>query len=345
MTASGQRQAPSVPDFWRLSGYHLLERTTDGRLAISGDFLGAYLRRPEMMPVAESCAAERALHAALIDDPLAPVEKNELAQLADPDVVENFAIWLSFRDALLAAGSLEAAYLQFVRQPSMRIPPLFLDQMAHAILRNALDGCAEPRRLRAAELLFRTQKVNIVDGSIMLADEETVNMQSAVAAGGALMETPTSQPTEVELDVLSDATQQTYWQRSDRFDMVFDASLAKFGQDALSRVLEAWIDHLLGVQVSIQPVASIRDQRWRWHVGLDAEASGLLNALYNGLSLDDEDLYRLLGLFRLEFKEPAVVLEDVRGRPVYLGMAMTPDGRLRLKPQNLIVNLPLQERV
>jgi hypothetical protein len=33
---------------------------------------------------------------------------------------------------------------------------------------------------------------------------------------------------------------------------------------------------------------------------------------------------------------------DVAGRPVWLGLAMTPDGLLRLKPQNLLVNLPLR---
>jgi hypothetical protein len=32
---------------------------------------------------------------------------------------------------------------------------------------------------------------------------------------------------------------------------------------------------------------------------------------------------------------------DLRGRPVYLGFAMTPNRRLRMKPQNLLVNLPL----
>jgi hypothetical protein len=31
------------------------------------------------------------------------------------------------------------------------------------------------------------------------------------------------------------------------------------------------------------------------------------------------------------------------GRPIYLGMAMTESGRLRLKPQNLLLNLPWQE--
>jgi hypothetical protein len=35
------------------------------------------------------------------------------------------------------------------------------------------------------------------------------------------------------------------------------------------------------------------------------------------------------------------MLERVRGRPVYLGLAMTPAQRLKLKPHNLLTNLPL----
>ena len=49
-------------DFWHDSGYHLLAPTAEGRLAVSDDFLRAYLLRPEIRPVEDSCAAERALH-------------------------------------------------------------------------------------------------------------------------------------------------------------------------------------------------------------------------------------------------------------------------------------------
>ena len=38
------------------------------------------------------------------------------------------------------------------------MPPLFLNQLVHLILRNALDGCTDPFVLRAAELMFRPQK-------------------------------------------------------------------------------------------------------------------------------------------------------------------------------------------
>ena len=50
---------------------------------------------------------------------------------------------------------------------------------------------------------------------------------------------------------------------------------------------------------------------------------------------------RLLSLFRLEFKDPNQMAAEVRGKPVYLALCMTAGQRLRLKPQNLLVNLPL----
>ena len=47
-----------LPDFWRNSGFHLLERDTAGRLRVTDDFLRAYYLRPEMHPVEESGDAE-----------------------------------------------------------------------------------------------------------------------------------------------------------------------------------------------------------------------------------------------------------------------------------------------
>jgi hypothetical protein len=85
----------------------------------------------------------------------------------------------------------------------------------------------------------------------------------------------------------------------------------------------------------------VSDERWAWHTGLDAEASAILNDLYAGRDPGEERRARLLALFRLEFRDAAVVRPGMEGRPVYLGMAKDPGGRLRLKPQNLLVNLPL----
>ena len=35
-------------------------------------------------------------------------------------------------------------------------------------------------------------------------------------------------------------------------------------------------------------------------------------------------------------------MEDTRGEPVYLILAMTPDRKLRMKPQNLLTGLPIK---
>ena len=81
----------------------------------------------------------------------------------------------------------------------------------------------------------------------------------------------------------------------------------------------------------MQPLQAVRDERWGWHLGLDAEATGLLDEFYAGAELGEERLARFLSLFRLEFRDPCSS-EAVRGRPVYMGMAR-PDRELRLKPQ------------
>ncbi len=111
--------------------------------------------------------------------------------------------------------------------------------------------------------------------------------------------------------------------------------------DALTRVLEKWIRHFLGVEVKIFQERAVDDEHWVWHVGLDAEASALLNDLYNRAEIDDERMRRLLCLFRLEFADPADMRPAIKGRPVYLAMAMDGGQRLKLKPQNLLLNLPL----
>ena len=113
---------------------------------------------------------------------------------------------------------------------------------------------------------------------------------------------------------------------------------------ALCQVLEKWIAHFLGIHVRIATEKQINDDHWVWHVGLDAQASGVLNDLYQGKEVDAERMERLLCLFKLEFVEPNDMLAEVRGKPVYLAMAVDANQRLKLKPQNLLLNLPLAQR-
>jgi hypothetical protein len=109
-------------------------------------------------------------------------------------------------------------------------------------------------------------------------------------------------------------------------------------------LLQSWVSHFLKVEVRVQTDREIVDEHWVWHVGLDAQASGILNDLYQGDEPDAERMRRLLCLFRLEFANPSDMLGTVAGRPVYLAMAMDEHHRLKLKPQNLLLNLPLARR-
>jgi hypothetical protein len=101
------------------------------------------------------------------------------------------------------------------------------------------------------------------------------------------------------------------------------------------------VKHFFGVKVHIEPLARIDDDAWRWHVGLDIEATAILNDLYEGSVVDEARRARLVALFRVDFEDANDMRRDVAGKPVYLGMAITPDNQLKLKPQNLLLNLPL----
>lgn len=338
-----------MTELWPSSGYRLLQRDAQGRMAVTDDFLRAYLTRPEIAPVEESLDAERELHARLMASPRLAVDPARLAALGDPDAEENYRIVLSFRDRLLAAGTVEACYRELFSgvQPGAPVPPLFVDQLAHVIMRNILDGNDDPFRARAAELFFRKQTGMNRDGAILLGDDEIVAMRRQHGFGniGKLLAEAGTPARQMELDVLNAGNAALYWARSDRFDMVLDLTFGREGLDALCRVLEQWVAHFFDLKVSVQPAQSVKDEHWVWHIGLDATASGILNDLYNGKDVEEERLARLISLFRLEFADPRAALPRVQGRPVYLALAMAEDNSVRLKPQNLLVNLPLAETV
>jgi hypothetical protein len=334
-----------MPDFWPSCGYRLLTKGGDGRLTVSDAFLRSYLTRPELSPIPESCDAELALHDALLANPRRMVSSEELAALADADARENYGIWLRFRTRLLAANSLEAAYVGLFRGDGVDVPPLFVAELTQILLRHILGENAAPMEARAAELLFRTQRIAVTDdGAVMSADELTVDLFATTAGFGSLGELLAQNKTparSVDLDVLDADNAAQYWERDERHDFSVSLNRGQAALDALTRVLEKWIRHFLGVSVKISQERAIDDEHWVWHVGLDAQASSLLNDLYNRVDIDDERMRRLLCLFRLEFADPSDMRPAIKGRPVYLAMAMDVEQRLKLKPQNLLLNLPL----
>jgi hypothetical protein len=226
-----------------------------------------------------------------------------------------------------------------VRRGVGKTPLLFMNQLVHVILRNALDRCEDAFALRAAELFFRPQQVTLHDGSLIAADEETIAGISPqpVSPLVAMLGLPTAG----EIEVLNDDNAETYWQRSDLFDLALDLTAGRRGLEALAKAIEAWIAHLLSVEVEIEPLIAANDVILTWYVGLDAEATGIGDALWNGEALDEATRKRIVGLYRLTFRNNQAVLDKARGEPIYLILAMTPDRMLHMKPQNLLTGLPI----
>ncbi|HEX2828917.1 MAG TPA: DUF6352 family protein [Burkholderiales bacterium] len=334
-------------DFWTSSGYHLLRRNEEGRLVVTDDYLRLYFARPELALVPESCAAERALHERLLDEPRSEVSAAGLAELADEDARENYAVMLRFRDQLLEAPTLEAFYDGLFRR-DVAVPPDFIHHTVQVILRGILDGVDDGLEARAAEIFFREQSIVIPEGAVMFADRQTVHSHASSAGlgdFGRLMRELQQPLTSAELDVLDRSTATEYFSRDERYDLALQMNPGSDASRAFARVLERWIAHFHGIQTQIEPVREIPDEDWLWHVGLDAEATAMLNDLYNGGDVDEDRMKRIVGLYRLEFRDAGAALADLGGAPVFLGLATTPQSTLRMKPQNLLMNLPLARRV
>ncbi len=323
-------------DFWLSCGHHLLDRDATGKLLITKEFLKVYLARPELVPPPEACAAERKLYDSLLKDPQVPVAPWRIAAIADADARENWEVMIGWRDHLVKYRSLETAYLDIVRR-SIRFPHILVSQLTQVILRNALNDCKDALILRAGELFFRPQKLLVQDGVVTAIDEETESLLGRQRSSPlvALL----GLPGVIEVDMLNDITANSYWARSDRFDMALDLT---GGIAALGEVVKRWLAHLLAIDVAIEPVTQLRNAPISWYVGLDAEATRIGDALWNGSELDEETRSRLIGLFRLTFRNPKDMIERVRGEPVYLLAAMTSDDVLHLKPQNLVMGLPIR---
>lgn len=329
-----------MKDFWISCGHHLLDRAPGGGLIVTDEFLKAYFVRPELVPPDDACAVERALHAALLENPHRPVDADEIAMIADADARENWQFVLVFRDLLLRYPTLEAAYLALMRGGPVRLPPLFVNQLTHVILRNALDGCEDPLILRAAELFFRTQRVTLHEGSLLVADEEKIAGTNVTPLSPLV--SMLGVPSEAQIDILTGENAQSYWERSDMFDMALDLTGGRDGLRALAGAMTRWISHLMALEVTIEPLIELHEAKFTWYVGLDSEATAIGDQLWNSESLDDMQAGRVIGLFRLTFRNPANVADAVRDEPIYLLLAMTPDKLLRMKPQNLLTGLPVK---
>jgi hypothetical protein len=281
-----------------------------------------------------------------MDAPRREVEAAEIAALADADARENYHVMLRFRARLLEAPTLEAFYAGLF-QRDVAVPPDFIHHTVQVILRSLLEGTADGFEARAAELFFRRQRVTVRDGAVMLADDGTVQTHAQTGGFGnlgKLLRESQSLPREIDLDVLNEESAALYFEDSERFDTVLQLNTGRPGCTALCRLFERWLAHFHGVRTKVAAVREIPEEEWVWHVGLDPEATALLNEAYKGGKVETERMKRVVGLFRVDFSDPAVLSREMAGAPVFLGLAAAADGTLRMKPQNLLTNLPLASR-
>ncbi|HTK12277.1 MAG TPA: DUF6352 family protein [Xanthobacteraceae bacterium] len=331
-----------MTDFWISCGHNLLDRAPGGGLVVTDAFLKAYFARPELMPEPDADAIEQNLYKALLATPRLPVSAQDIAAIPDPDARENWQLMIDFRDRLLRHRTIEGAYAAMVRDGAGRMPPLFLNQLVHVILRNALDGCTDAFILRAAEMLFRVQTLSPHDGALIAADDETIfgidgqPLSPLVSMLG--------QPAKVGIDVLKAENTADYWRRSDQFDMALDLTAGRRGLGALGEVMSVFIFHMLGIEVDVEALSEVRDVDLAWYIGLDGEGARIGDALWNGEDLDEAMCAQVVGIYRMTFRNPDDMNEEIRGEPVYLILAMAEDKTLRIQPQNLIAELPARQK-
>ena len=334
-----------MTNFWPHSAYKTLMVGSDNQLQVTDDFLRTYLLRPELNLVPESCDAERTLHQRLSENPRTVITDQEISAMADPDIQVNYQVWLRYRSKLLAASSLENFYMSLFKGDGVDVPPLFISQLAQIFIRHILGEDCHPLDARMGEIFFRTQKITVLeDGVVMGADDEVVTRNAQAGETGNILDLLKSKSMSmrsIDLDVLHEENADLYWEKNEDHDFAVQLN---FGQPPINhfcRVLEKWIQHFLGVQVRITPMQQISDPKWSWHVGLDAAATDILNKLYNKEPVDSDELEKVICLFRLDFIDEAAVTQSQAGKPVYMGIAMNDEKQLKLKPQNLLFNLPL----
>src|SRR5262249_49110790 len=157
-----------------------------------------------------------------------------------------------------------------------------------------LDGCADAYVLRAAELMFRPQRLTVHEGALLAADQERVTgghpapMSPLVSLLGL--------ERSAAIDVLGDGNAAAYFDRSDAYDMALDLTAGRRGHAALGEVIARWVHHLLAVDVAVEPLGELRNARLTWYVGLDAEGTRIGDQLWRGELLDEAVNAQVVGL-------------------------------------------------
>lgn len=317
--------------FWRASGLSSLDVDAHGGLVVTDAFLLHWLRRPEFGLAAADDPQARALSDLLSAQPRAPIDDTRLAALPDTSERERWRHFIRFRDRLLAAPNLQSAYARLYADAAaagrIDVPAPYAERLSQIVVQQLLVDCDDGLVLRVAELWFRDQTVRRDGARVLLTD------RLASEARG-----------NVDLEVLDESNAPVYFDRDEAHGFTIDIAPGSGAARVFADLVARWVHRMIGVGVAVQPESAVEAGEWRWHVGLDAQASLLLDRIFRGEALAAGDSARLLLPLRLQFAQAADMLEEIAGTPVWLALAMDEGGGLRMKPQNLLFNLPLAAR-
>ncbi|MFM8823256.1 MAG: DUF6352 family protein, partial [Limnohabitans sp.] len=199
----------SAQSLWPQAGYAQLKQDARGHLTVTDDFLRVLLLRPELAPIESSCKNEIQIHERLLENPRLDLQAADLAPIQDRDAADNMAVWLRFRNRILAHTTLEASYWALFEGQGVDVPPILVNQITQVLVQHVLGDNCTPLEARAAELLFRVQKISVLDdGSVMAADQETVErhaLESGFGSVGELLKQGGIPLRTVDLDVIQDS--------------------------------------------------------------------------------------------------------------------------------------------
>src|SRR3546814_11717230 len=126
-----------------------------------------------------------------------------------------------------------------------------MNQLAHVVLRNALDDETDPFVLRAAELFYRPQRVAFHEGAVLLADTESIEGHERERRAFPLIGM-LGGPAVAELGILDESNAAGYFARSAAFEIVIDLT-REAERLGLAAALTAWVHYLIEIRVELAP--------------------------------------------------------------------------------------------
>jgi len=239
---------------------------------------------------------------------------------------------LAFRERLLDADTLERVLQLF--KGTVDTPPLFIEQIAHVILRNILDGCDDPLKLARRSCLSRAAR-RPIQGAMRCSPIARrcrgTPRAAATARFGRLIVEAQGTLGKVDLERAGQANAQLYWEANRAMNTVISLAYGRAGSTPWQPC-----DRAVGAAFLASPCASsdsrIDDRTGPWP-SASTPIDAILNDLWSGAEVEHGRMQRILALVALEF-------EDARAYAPILPAARCTRAlgerrrRLRMKPQN-----------